>query len=166
VFSVVIRLVQQRKCSDSHLFSHIGDMFRQKPVGITLLKLTYEILYAIRFYWLLACQLGKDLYYDNRVIVYHCLNDDDDDDDDDDVRLWCAVMFWFLVTKLLPRRFLFVVQEVHGEQWISLKILFLKFLYFTAISIELLRTHILLQNRWHFKHYNSYTKGCLVFVCL
>ena len=50
VSSIVIRLVQQRECSDIHLFSHIFYMFRQKPVGITLLKLTLEILYAVRFF--------------------------------------------------------------------------------------------------------------------
>jgi hypothetical protein len=49
-------------------------MFRQKPVGITLLKLTLEILYAVRFCLLLAGQLEKDLYYDNHVTVEHCLN--------------------------------------------------------------------------------------------
>jgi hypothetical protein len=44
-------------------------MFRPKPVGITLLKLTLEIFCEIRFCWLLASKFRKELCNDNRVRV-------------------------------------------------------------------------------------------------
>jgi hypothetical protein len=47
---MVIRLVQRHKYSDIRVFSSIGDMFRPKPVGITLLKLTFGILFELRIF--------------------------------------------------------------------------------------------------------------------